>query len=100
MSKNIAKAAGLILIINLVVKVLGFLRETFIAGGFGATWLTDAYLVAYTLPYFLQAILGYALVTVVVPILAKYWLAGDNEEAWQVGSSLINLTAILLTVIT
>ncbi len=100
MSKNIAKATGVILIVNLAVKILGFLRETFIANGFGASWYTDAYLVAYTLPYFLQAILGAALVTAVVPALTRYWVAGDDEEANRVGSSLLNLTALLLTVLT
>ena len=69
MSKNIAKATGLILVINMIVKLSGLLRETAIANSFGATGVTDAYLVAYTLPYFLQSVLGSALVTVVVPIL-------------------------------
>ncbi|MGI5891408.1 MAG: murein biosynthesis integral membrane protein MurJ [Bacillota bacterium] len=100
MSKNIIKATGLILGINLIVKLLGFLRETSVAWGFGATWLTDAYKVAYTLPYFLQAILGLALVTVVVPVLTRYWVNEQDEEAGRVGSSLINLTAICMVVIT
>ena len=69
MAKNILKATGVVLVMNLVVKLLGFLRETSLANAFGATELSDAYLSAYTIPYFLQAILGYALVTAVVPIL-------------------------------
>lgn len=96
MSRNIAKATGIILVINIAVKILGFLRSAFIARGFGATWLADAYLVAYTIPYFLQAILGYALVTVVVPVLTKYRKEGDLAQASLVGSSLINLTALAL----
>ena len=54
MGKSIMKATGVVLIMNLVVKLLGFLRETFIAGAFGAADVTDAYLIAYTIPYFLQ----------------------------------------------
>ncbi len=100
MPPSIARSAGIILIINMAVKILGFLRETFIARGFGATWLTDSYLVAYTLPYFLQAILGYALVTVVVPVLTKYRLEEDSAQASLVGSSLINLMSILLAGLT
>lgn len=96
---NVAKATGIILIINLLVKILGFLRETFIAGAFGASEITDAYLAAYTLPYFLQAILGSALVTAVVPVITKHFVAGKNEEAYKVGSSIINITAILLAAI-
>lgn len=100
MTKSIAKAAGVVLIMNLASKILGFARETFIAKEFGASDLTDAYLVAYTLPYFLQAILGFALVTVVVPILTKYLVNEEYDEAWYVASTILNLTAVVLTVFT
>ncbi len=94
---NVAKATGIILIINLIVKMLGFLRETFIAGAYGASGISDAYLAAYTLPYFLQAILGSALVTAVVPVITKHFVAGNHEEASKVGSSVMNIMAILLS---
>jgi putative peptidoglycan lipid II flippase len=98
MTKSIAKAAGIVLMMNLASKILGFVRETVIANKFGASELTDAYLVAYTLPYFLQAILGFALVTAVVPVLTKYLVKKDYEQAWHVASTIINLTAALLIV--
>ncbi|MDD2498476.1 MAG: murein biosynthesis integral membrane protein MurJ [Desulfitobacteriaceae bacterium] len=100
MTKSIAKAAGIVLMMNLASKVLGFVRETVIANKFGASGLTDAYLVAYTLPYFLQAILGFALVTTVVPVLTKYLVQEDYDEAWHVASTIINLTAAVLAVFT
>lgn len=100
MSKSIVKATGLILVVNMCVKVLGFLRESFIANAYGAGALTDAYQIAYTIPYFLQAILGYALVTAVVPVLTKHLVKNDKEEAWYVGSCAINVTALGLAVIT
>lgn len=100
MAKNILKATGVVLIMNLVVKVLGFLRETSLASAFGASDLSDAYLSAYTIPYFLQSILGYALVTAVVPILTKYLVAGKREEADYVASAIINMTALILAGLT
>ncbi len=100
MAKNILKATGVVLLMNLVVKVLGFMRETSLANAFGASELSDAYLSAYTIPYFLQAILGYALVTAVVPILTKYLVAGQKEEACYAGSAIINITALVLTALT
>lgn len=99
MAKNIIKATSVVLVINLIVKLLGFLRETFIAGAFGASDVTDAYLSAYTLPYFLQAILGAALVAVMVPVLTNYLVKGEREEAWHVASSVLNITALLLAVL-
>ena len=56
MTKNLIKASGLLLIINICVKLLSFGREMVIADGFGASFLTDAYLAAYTIPYFFQTI--------------------------------------------
>ena len=100
MGKSIVKATGVILVINICVKILGFLRESFIANAYGAGTLTDAYQIAYTIPYFLQAILGYALVTAVVPILTKHLVSNNKEEAWYVGSCAINITALGLFVIT
>jgi putative peptidoglycan lipid II flippase len=100
MGKSIVKATGVILVINIIVKILGFLRESFIANAYGAGTLTDAYQIAYTIPYFLQAILGYALVTAVVPILTKHLVANNKEEAWYVGSCAINITALGLFVVT
>lgn len=100
MGKNILKATGVVLVMNLIVKVLGFLRETSLASAFGASELSDAYLSAYTIPYFLQSILGYALVAAVVPILTKYLVAGRRDEASYVGSAIINLTAAGLAGVT
>ncbi len=94
MGKNLVKAAGWLLILNSCVKVLGFVREMVIANGFGASASTDAYLAAYTVPYFFQAVLGYAFVSAVLPMLSQYWQAdGDNREANRLGSTLINLVA-------
>ncbi|MEL7564781.1 MAG: murein biosynthesis integral membrane protein MurJ [Dehalobacterium sp.] len=100
MKNSIAKAVGVVLIMNLATKILGFARETFIASGFGASSATDAYLIAYTIPYFLQAILGFALVSAVVPVLTKYLVDENYDEAWHVASTILNLTALLLSVLT
>ena len=46
MSKSIARAAFVIMIMNIVSRLLGFGRETVIAYEYGATFLTDAYLLS------------------------------------------------------
>lgn len=101
MRNNLAKAISALLVVNICVKLTGFGREMAIAHRFGATALTDAYQVAYNFPYFLQSILGYALVTAVVPILARYWREeGDNTEALRLGSTLLLCTSGGLLVFT
>ncbi|KUO52045.1 MAG: hypothetical protein APF76_02585 [Desulfitibacter sp. BRH_c19] len=97
---NIAKAAGVILLMNLLSRVLGFVRDAVIAREFGATGATDAYLVAYTLPYALQAVLGMAFVSVIVPIITAYLVKEEKSEAWRTTSILFNWTIVILIVIT
>ena len=67
MTKNVVKATGLLLLINVCVKLLSFVREMVIANGFGASSASDAYLVAFTFPNFFQSILGYAFVSAALP---------------------------------
>ena len=97
MGKNIIRAAGSLLLINSFVKLLGFVREMVMAGSFGASALADAYQVAYTLPYFFQTVLGYAFVSAVLPLLSRCWRQeGDNSQACRLGSTLINVSAALM----
>lgn len=100
MSKNLVKATGVILVVNLIVKLLGFVRESVIAAGFGASFIADAYVVAYTIPYFLQAILGAAIVAAIVPVITSYMTEQRGAEAWKVGSLLINVIGLLLLALT
>ena len=77
------------------------MKELFIANAFGASSLSDAYLVAYTIPYFVHAIFGYALLTAVVPHLTRAQSSADGEMlSSHIGSSLINLTALAMLAVT
>ncbi|MBO8137681.1 MAG: murein biosynthesis integral membrane protein MurJ [Desulfotomaculum sp.] len=96
----IARATLVIALINLLSRLLGFIRETVIAQQFGATGVTDAYLVAYTIPYVLQSVLGMALATVVVPIFSEYEARGQRREAWQLFGTVTNLTGLAFIVLT
>ncbi|PRR73139.1 murein biosynthesis integral membrane protein MurJ [Neomoorella humiferrea] len=96
---RMARAAGIVLILNLLSRVLGFARDASIAACFGAGPATDAYLVAYTIPYFLQTILGMAFVTVLVPVITAYLVQGDRGEAWDVASAAGNWTFLLMTLL-
>lgn len=101
MSKNtLAKATLVIVAMNLASKILGFVRETVIANEYGATFATDAYNAAYTIPYFLQMVLGMALVTSIVPVVTKYALRGNKEEANRIASITLNWTVLFMAALT
>ncbi|MBO8168475.1 MAG: murein biosynthesis integral membrane protein MurJ [Thermoanaerobacteraceae bacterium] len=98
--KTIARAAGVVLVMNLISRLLGFARDAAIAGQYGASAAADAYWVAYTIPFFLQAIFGVAFVSVMVPIFTPYILEEKREEGWKIASGIFNLTAVTLLAIT
>lgn len=97
--RTIFQATLLIFFFNLLSRLLGLVREQVIAYQFGVSAVTDAYLVAFTLPNVLFTILTGALATVVVPVFNEYAVKGRRDEAWQLFSSVFNLVlAVLLGV--
>ena len=96
LKKNVTVAAALVMVMNLVAKVLGFLREMVIARVYGATMFTDAYLVAYSLPSAAQQVIGWAIVAVVVPLLTKHIVAEEEDSLQQTANTFMNSTALLM----
>ena len=97
--RYMVRAAGIVLVMNLLSRVLGFVRDAVIANEFGATGVTDAFMVAYTIPYFLQAILGMAIVMIIVPLLAEYSVQGRQDEVWKASSAVFNWTLLFLAAV-
>lgn len=69
--EQLFKAAGAIAVVSLISKVLGFLRETCMAAVFGASRVTDAYLVATIIPWMLFAVVSGALTMSMIPVYTR-----------------------------
>jgi len=98
-NNTLARDTGTVLIITVLSRLLGFVRDAVIAGEFGATGATDAYLIAYNLPYAVEAVLGMAFVTVIVPALTPHLAAGDEEGAWRLTSRAANWSTMVLALL-
>jgi len=72
-----AAVAGL----SVVAKLLGFVREQLIAHRFGASSVTDAFLVGTLLPNFAAVVLASGVGTAYLPIYARVREHGDDEGA-------------------
>ncbi|HAA90015.1 MAG: Integral membrane protein MviN [Thermoanaerobacterales bacterium 50_218] len=97
--KTVARATVLILALSLLSRFLGLARETAIAYRFGATAATDAFLVAYVIPYMFYGVVGNALATVIVPVFAEYVAQGRRHYAWEIMSLVTSaVLAIVLLV--
>ncbi|TDA68692.1 MAG: murein biosynthesis integral membrane protein MurJ [Clostridia bacterium] len=97
---GLARAAGAVFIVNLASRALGFVRDMVIASAYGATPATDAFMVAYTLPYLLQSVLGMAFITVMVPVVTASLAQDREQEAWYLASGIFNRVALLLVAVT
>ncbi len=96
-SRNVARAAGIVMFAILVSRVLGFVRERAVAEVFGRTGVTDVFFAAFALPDLMyQLLVGGALSSAFIPVFTQYLAQDKEEEAWYVASTFINLTGILL----
>jgi putative peptidoglycan lipid II flippase len=77
--------------------LLGFFREVVNARYYGTQWEMDTFLAAATIPTILFGVFQGALVSALVPTFSEYITHGREDEAWRLGSTIINLLAIILT---
>jgi putative peptidoglycan lipid II flippase len=95
-AQRLARAATLMAAATVVSRILGLLREIVVAALFGASDAKAAYVVAYSLPFFIQRLLvGGTLSIVFIPTIAEYLASGDRREAARVGAVLFNLILLL-----
>ncbi|WP_206812077.1 murein biosynthesis integral membrane protein MurJ [Paradesulfitobacterium ferrireducens] len=99
-SRSVARAAGFLMIANLLSRVLGFLRESLIANYFGKSGATDAYIAAFNLPDLIYWLLvGGVLSAAFIPVLSEYLAKEKEEEAWRIVSSVVNILFLSISVL-
>ena len=107
--KNLFKVAGLIAIITIFSKIVGFARDMVTAHAYGATTVSDAYFLAYQIPslaLILLGGLGGPFHTATIAVFSKIIPDFDKkptEEAQRLLNSFMTITAIgflVLTVLT
>jgi putative peptidoglycan lipid II flippase len=84
----------------LLSKLLGFVRDAIIAYTHGASYATDAYYAAFTLPdlmsYFLA---GGTLSITFIPLFSSYISRGEEDEGWQMFSTIATTMGFFLVLI-
>ena len=90
--------ASLILTVAaLASRLLGWIRLLVIGSQFGASRELDAYFAAFRIPdAIFQLVVAGALSAAMIPVFSSYRARGQDAEAWQLASSVINLVLIAL----
>lgn len=94
MSK-VAKAAIGLMIVTIFSKILGFGRELVLGSVYGASYYTDAYIVAIDIPNVLFGTIGTALATTFIPLYYDNLNIGGENRANYFTNNIFNITLIL-----
>lgn len=85
--------------LSLVGMIVSFFIQTAIAKHFGATDELDAFLAASTFPQYVVAVLTGSLGVVFIPIFIDHLNGKADGAAWEVASSVFNLTSLFLLLV-
>lgn len=97
---RMSKAVALLFASRIVCFALGFLQMLLLAKKFGASHITDAFLVAEGCHLFFLGVVESNLALVLIPVFIEHREKGDHEGAWRVASALRSVSVVFLGVIT
>ena len=96
-SRGIASAATLVILLFILSRGTGLLREVIIGARFGTAADLDAYLAAFRIPDLLfQLVAGGALGSAFIPTFAAAWTEDSQQQAWLLFSRVLNLLTLFL----
>ena len=96
---NIKNNIILVVFIILITKCLGMFRDVILANYYGTTNISDAYLIASSVPTLVFYFIGHALSTAFIPMYNKIKEEKNESEAIKYTNSLINISLIISTVL-
>lgn len=93
------RTALLIMIITIFSKIFGFLREITLSYFYGASGISDAYLISLTIPSVIFAFIGVGLSTGYIPMFSKIVHSDGEQEGNRFTNNLINIVLIICTLL-
>lgn len=100
-SRTIARNAGIVMVLILISRLLGFIRERAIADVFGLTWETDAFRAAFNIPDLMYYLLvGGAISSAFIPVFSELLARDQERDAWRMAATFINLISMCLLALT
>jgi len=93
------KLTLMLITVQLISKVFGFFREITLSYFYGASDISDAYLICTTIPIVIFTFIGTGLSTSFIPVYSEIYYKEGNLEAEKFTTNLINLMTIICSVI-
>ncbi len=93
----LARAGLIVSIAFLASRILGYVRVVIITNEFGAGMELDAYFAAFRVPdAIFQLVAAGALSSAMIPVLAGLFSRNEEDRAWRVVSTVLNVMLIVL----
>lgn len=89
----------MIMFLTVLSKLLGFGKEVVLSYYYGTSGVSDAYIVALTIPTVIFAFIGVALNTTYIPMFNKIEQEDGTDSAIRFTNNLVNILLLVLTVI-
>ena len=92
---SLIKSTFIIMIVSVISRAVGFIRDMLIAHGFGAGMYTDAYNIAVTIPETIFTLIGLAISTAFLPMLSKIRVKKGQKEMYKFANNVISILFIV-----
>ncbi|GAB2490266.1 murein biosynthesis integral membrane protein MurJ [Alkalibacterium psychrotolerans] len=93
------KTVLLLMIITVFSKLIGFSREIILAYYYGASMISDAYIISLTIPALVVAILGSSIAAAYIPLYSRIEDREGTQKANEFTNNLLNVFIILCFII-
>lgn len=91
------RSTALVSVLTLLSRILGMVRDILFAGIFGASRLSDAFFIAWTVPNMFRQIFGEgALTSAFIPVFVSRLTKDGKEKAQTVFNSVVTFTCLIL----
>ena len=98
--RQIARAAGVVMLAYVLSGVLGIVRQAAISSTFGAGSRLDAFVAAQRVPETLFVLIaGGALGSAFIPVFTRFLAGGDEDGAWRLANGVITLLFVAASVL-
>lgn len=88
-----------LMLLSMISQISGFIRELTLSYLFGASSISDAYLISLTIPMVIFSFIGQALTTSYIPIFSKLYNDRDNSKSINFTNNLINILLLVCTLV-
>lgn len=93
------KVAILLIIVTLVSKVFGFLKDIMLSYFYGASPISDAYIISMTIPLFIIAFIGTGISTCYIPMYNEIHSRKGIDNSNKYTSNVVNIMMLVFTII-